>query len=485
MSNAYRIQHLCNLADLRESWKATQARHGKAGVDGVTPDMFARQAEECLTKWASGELPAPQAAMGFDIPKSRGVREVVRLTVQDRVLEGAAMRALSRVLTPLLHPNSFAYRAGRGALDAVTRVAESAKAGLWVVRLDVRECFSSIPQDLLQERLTSHLSERASGELKAMLRRPVKKGRLVVQPERGLLEGSLLSPLLSNWYLLPLDEVLAQGGAFVVRYADDVVALVSDPVAAAHLVERAHQALHELKLDLNDSKTKVGPVEGSFDFLGFTFTPGSVRIAPDRLEAVKQEVQERLRERDVNAVQQLLQGWQAYYRVGQVADDLKLLDAWLAAQEGAPRLKLNAVSHDGYTMPRPKTHRPALETQAEAPKAADHPVTAAMPQVKAEELALIELARTLAAQAHPAAHAAALLALRWPADPAVKLEHVLVAVKAAARSQIRQDIWPQREAACERLRTQVGLTGRDTVTALKAERLVQECIDPLLRAFTP
>lgn len=495
-----RVAQLCSLNDMRDSWRVAQSRRGKAGSDGVTVDAFAAHAEEHIAAFAEA-VPAPLPALAFDIPKgNRGTREVVRLTVQDRVLEGAAVRALDRVLSKQLHADAYAYRPGRSALEAVTKVSRAALPGTWVVRLDIKDCFPSIPHDLLLKRLSPVLSERAFIDLHGMVTRPVKRGRTVTSSECGLLEGSLLSPLLSNWFLTPLDEALA-GEGHMVRYADDIVVLVPDPLAAGKAVSAARDALGQLRLHLNDTKTKVSPTEAGFHFLGFSIAPGNVRVAPDRLEAVKDELAQRLAAGDTVGVQQLLQGWKAYYRLGQVGEDLKLLDAWLAGRKGAPRLDLHVEDEScDYVLPRVSKRTPAPATQSQAgvptsPKKEVDPVksptpgpAAGTPPVNKDTVTfplhvqeLLDLARTLAVQTHPAAQAAALMVLRSTADPSLTPAQMLATAKASARAQLRPQVWSGREAACQRLQAELCSGLDSTLSAVRAERLTEECIDPLLR----
>ena len=217
-----------------EAWKKVRANSGAPGVDAVSTSMFESREGDLLYKlWnrmsAGSYMPAPVRAV--EIPKDHGmgVRVLGVPTVADRVAQTAAAMLLEEKLEPIFHPDSYGYRPGRSAHDALAVTRERCWKQAWVLDLDIRAFFDNVPHDLLLKAVAHHTRERwvllyIERWLKAPMQMP--DGTLVAR-ERGTPQGSPISPLLANLfmtYAFDMWMTREHPGAPFERYADDIVA---------------------------------------------------------------------------------------------------------------------------------------------------------------------------------------------------------------------------------------------------------------------
>ena len=279
-----------------EAWKRVRANQGAAGVDGESVAAFEADLAGNLFKlWnrlSSGSyFPPPVRAV--EIPKraAGGVRVLGVPTVADRVAQTAVRLVLEPKVEPLFHPDSYGYRPGRSALDAVAVCRERCWRADWVIDLDIRAFFDSIDHDRLLAAVAKHTDQRwvllyVQRWLTAPLQR--EDGTLVAR-DRGSPQGSAISPLLANIFLhYVFDAWLARTYPAVrfERYCDDVVVHATSEEQARTLLAAIRVRLAECGLDLNEAKTQIvycqddrrGGPRGPhrFDFLGYTFRPRTV-----------------------------------------------------------------------------------------------------------------------------------------------------------------------------------------------------------------
>ena len=274
-----------------EAWKKVRANGGAPGVDAVSTTMFEQREGDLLYKlWnrmsAGSYMPAPVRAV--EIPKDHGagVRVLGVPTVADRVAQTAAAMLLEEKLEPIFHPDSYGYRPGRSAHDALAVTRRRCWENDWVLDLDIRSFFDRVPHDLLLKAVAHHTQERwvllcVERWLKAPML--MSDGTLVAR-ERGTPQGSPISPLLANVFMTyAFDMWLAREhpGVPFERYADDIVVHCKSEEQARRLWEQIAERLKTLGLELHPEKTKVvyckdanrpGDSEHtSFDYLGYTF----------------------------------------------------------------------------------------------------------------------------------------------------------------------------------------------------------------------
>ncbi len=326
---------------LQASWKRLAGRRTTPGPDGETVEGFAGAAERHLTalrqELTSGSYRPRSARRAWLAKGGGGERGVVILCVRDRVAQGAAQRALGAAFNPSLHASAYSYRQGLGVLHAARKLIEHRDAGRgWVVRGDIARFFDTVPHPQLLRALSPRLSRGALELVAVMLRLPVLEGGKESVTERGLPQGSPLSPLLANIYLTPFDRAVSRHGPGAVRFADDFAVACASPSAAGGVLETAEETLGVLELSLNTAKTRIVSFEQGFAFLGFYFKGKSVRIDRRNLDDFRNHVRYLLgpgygrgRAAALREVNNLVRGWRAYYQLGEVRRDFRTLDDWL------------------------------------------------------------------------------------------------------------------------------------------------------------
>jgi len=282
-----------------EAWEKVRANNGAPGVDAVSIAEFGNDEKNNLYKlWnrmSSGSyLPGPVRAV--EIPKDHGaaVRILGVPNTADRVAQTAAAMLLEERLEPIFHPDSYGYRPGRSAHDALAVTRKRCWKQDWILDLDVRAFFDSVPHDLLLKAVAHHTDERwvllyIERWLKAPMQMP---DGTVIAREKGTPQGSPISPLLANLFMhYAFDRWMVREfpSSPFERYADDIVAHCDTEEQARALRIAIAERLRPLGLELHPEKTKVvyckdahrrGDSEHtSFDFLGYTFR---ARIARGR-----------------------------------------------------------------------------------------------------------------------------------------------------------------------------------------------------------
>jgi Retron-type reverse transcriptase len=271
---------------LAEAWQRVSRNGGAAGVDGKTIDEIAATSEQ-LEKWLA-ELRAelrdkcysPSPVRRVLIPKASGGQRPLGIpTVKDRVAQMAAYLVLMPIFEADFHPHSYGFRPKRRAQQAVEAIRDTLRKGKTeVIDADLSKYFDTIPHSSLLRQLAKRISDGAVLSLiKQWLKAPVveerEDGRRVCIGNRcGTPQGGVISPLLANVYLNPLDHAVNQCAErpTLIRYADDFVILCR-PGQGERLQARLHRWLNARGLELNTEKTRRFRVHHeSLDFLGFT-----------------------------------------------------------------------------------------------------------------------------------------------------------------------------------------------------------------------
>jgi RNA-directed DNA polymerase len=318
-------------ANLRRAFEEVWQKGGCAGADGQTVAHFARQAEAELARM-QGQLREgtyrvqPVRRAWIDKPGSQDKRPLGIPAVRDRIVQGALRHVLEPIFETEFAEHSYGFRPGRGAKDALRRVDTLLKAGhIWVVDADLKSYFDTIPH----ERLLALVKRRvADGRVLALAERFLRAGVMEEakgwQPtECGTPQGGVISPLLANLYLNPLDHQMAQAGYEMVRYADDFVILGRSEAEARQALAAVAAWVAEAGLILHPEKTRVVDARqrGGFDFLGYHFERGmrwprkkSLKKLKDRLRAKTSRLEGRSLEVIVADVNRSLRGWYGYFQ---------------------------------------------------------------------------------------------------------------------------------------------------------------------------
>ena len=320
------------------------AKKGAAGVDHVTIGEFVRQAPEVLWRLSDALRDGsyqPQAIRRVYIPKpgSTEKRPLGIPTVRDRVIQAAIVNVIEPVFERDFAEQSYGFRPGRSCKSALRRVDQLLEAGyVYVVDADLKGYFDSIPHDRLMARIQEKIADgRLLTLIEAFLKAGILDGMSQWTPEAGAPQGAVLSPLLSNIYLDPLDQHMSQAGFEMVRYADDFVILCRTADEAARALERVQAWTAANGLTLHPSKTRLVDARSEgFEFLGYHFCGEQHWPRTKSLNKLKDTLRAKTRRRSGNSLQRIvaqvnpiLRGWFAYFQHGTRRTLYKDLDGWL------------------------------------------------------------------------------------------------------------------------------------------------------------
>jgi RNA-directed DNA polymerase len=280
-----------------EAYRKVQANKGAAGVDRQSLDDFAQDERKNLYKiWnrmSSGSyLPPPVRAV--EIPKAGGgVRVLGVPTVADRVGQTAVAMVLEPRVEPIFHADSYGYRPGRSALDAVEQCRQRCWRHSWVIDLDIRGFFDNVPHEQILAAVARHCDEPwVLLYVRRWLVAPLQNtdGQLVTR-DRGTPQGSAISPVLANLFMhYAFDVWMDRTHPHVTfeRYCDDVIVHCDSHQQAVAVQDSIANRLATFGLELHPDKTKIvycwqeqrprlSQVEVEFTFLGYTFRPRTVK----------------------------------------------------------------------------------------------------------------------------------------------------------------------------------------------------------------
>jgi len=276
-----------------EAYERVKANRGAAGVDEVSIAEFERDLKGNLYKlWnrmSSGSyFPPPVRVVEIPKPGGRGLRTLGVPTVSDRIAQTVVRLYLEPEVEPVFHPDSYGYRPGRSALDAVAACRKRCWRYDWVIDLDICSFFDSLDHDLVLRAVAHHTDLRwillyVERWLKAPLQR---EDGILIGRDRGTPQGSAVSPLLANLFLhYAFDAWMVREFPDVPfeRYADDIVTHCATEAQALMVWEAIAQRMTEVGLELHPDKTRIVYCKDSdrtgsyeherFDFLGYTFRP--------------------------------------------------------------------------------------------------------------------------------------------------------------------------------------------------------------------
>jgi RNA-directed DNA polymerase len=326
---------------------------GAPGVDGITVAGLAsmlRERWQPIRSELLGDAYRPAPVLKVEIPKpgGKGMRMLGIPTVLDRLIQQALLQVLQPHFDPTFSDNSFGFRPGRSAHQALEKAREHIAAGhRWVVDMDLEKFFDRVNHDVLMSRLARRIEDKRILRLiRRYLRAGMMEDGLVSQRTEGTPQGGPLSPLLSNILLDELDKELERRRHRFVRYADDCNIYVRSRHAGERVLTSIERFLRDrLRLTVNREKSAVDR-PWKRKFLGYTFTvhyQPKLKVASESVKRLKGRLREMLRRGrgrhlvDVIAeLRPVLIGWVSYYRKSEVRITFEQLDQWL-------RRKLRAI----------------------------------------------------------------------------------------------------------------------------------------------
>ena len=335
--------------NLNRAFKRVKANKGAPGVDGITVDEIGAYLKEnqqtIIAKIYKGKY-TPDAVRRVEIPKpDGGIRKLGIPTVKDRIFQQAITQQLMPIYEPLFSDNSYGYRPGRSAKDAIQRIKEYAEQGYThAVALDLSKYFDTLNHEKLLNLLRRKVKdERVIQWIKRYLKSGVMENGVVMETEEGSPQGGNISPLLANIYLNEFDQEYEKRGVKFVRYADDIVLLSKSDRAAKRLLETSTRYLEEtLKLEVNQEKSRVVSVFAirNFKYLGFTLGKNGkgiyIRVHGKSWKKMKSKLKDLSSRKSCQSIKPCLEkikvymrGWLNYYGIADMKKRIEELNSWL------------------------------------------------------------------------------------------------------------------------------------------------------------
>ncbi len=333
---------LCSKEILLEGFKAVKKNMGSAGIDGVTVLEFLGHLDEGIQKikhdlenWKYE--PSPVKRVKIPKPgKGSGVRLLGIPTIRDRVVQASIKLILEPILEPAFSTASYGFRPGRNqkqALESAQHIIKSGKE--YVVDIDLEKFFDTVNHDRLIHRLSLFVDDKRMLRLIGMiLRSGIMENGIVSVSSKGTVQGSPLSPLLSNLVLDELDKELERRGLEFVRYADDCNIFVRSKKSADRVMGSVSKYIEsKLHLRINMKKSKVA-ISSYVKFLGMTIVGGILLISNAAMKRAINKTTELIPrgtnetpEDSMKRVNRWYQGWTGYFKMTQIPAQLAKIEA--------------------------------------------------------------------------------------------------------------------------------------------------------------
>ncbi|MGH9374027.1 MAG: group II intron reverse transcriptase/maturase [Vicinamibacterales bacterium] len=336
------IDKVYAIPTLRAAFARVKANRGAPGVDHVTVAMFEARLDAnlaALSEALRADTYRPQPIRRHWIPKGPRERRPLGIpTVRDRVVQTALRLVLEPIFETTFAPHSYGFRPQRSTKQALRRVVTLLRAGYrYVVDADLQAYFDSIPHALLRGRVQAKVSDtRVLALVEAFLHQPIFEGLAQWTTDEGTPQGAVISPLLANLYLNPLDHAVAAAGYEMVRYADDFVILCRTADDAQQALTLVHRWTAAAGLRLHPAKTHLVDMQspGGFDFLGYHFERGHRWPREKSVRNLKDAIRRKTRRTNGHSlaviiadVNHTLAGWFEYFKHSH--GSFLRLDEWL------------------------------------------------------------------------------------------------------------------------------------------------------------
>jgi group II intron reverse transcriptase/maturase len=332
--------------NLNTALKRVESNRGAPGADGMTvKDLrsYLKENWKGIREALERGNYQPRPVKRVEIPKADGgVRLLGIPTVIDRFLQQAIAQELTPIFERKFSPNSYGFRPGRSAHDAILKAQEYVQAGNeWVVDIDLERYFDQVNHDKLMARVAREVKDKRVLKLiRAYLKSGVMVNGVVIETEEGTPQGGPLSPLLSNIMLDDLDKELEKRGHKYVRYADDCNIYVKTQRAGERVMGSVSAYLEKkLKLKVNPKKSKVEKAK-RVKFLGFSFYENKgeirIRVSERSLERLRDKIHRMTKrtrsgklEEIIKEINTYIVGWIGYYRRAKTPSVYERLDQWI------------------------------------------------------------------------------------------------------------------------------------------------------------
>jgi RNA-directed DNA polymerase len=335
------FEEICSDDNLRTAFKLVKRNKGAAGIDGKTIEEFEQnlfielsQLKQEVLSWKY--KPVPVKRVEIPKPDGKGVRLLGIPIIKDRVLHMAIKLVLEPILDPEFSKSSYGFRPGKNQQQAVEAAREHVRTGKeFVVDIDLSKFFDRINHDRLIQRLSLKIEDKRILRLIGMILRSgiATAGAVIIQNE-GSVQGSPLSPLLSNLVLDELDKELEKRNLEFCRYADDCNIFVKTEKAAIRVMGSIKKFIeNKLKLIVNEEKSKVAKAD-RVKFLGMTIVNGFIAISKKAIDKAMNTVKTLIPrgshkplERAIQEINTWYSGWASYFKMTQYPAQLAGIEA--------------------------------------------------------------------------------------------------------------------------------------------------------------
>ena len=316
-------------ANLFNAWLKVRANKGGLGIDNISIEKFRRHAESNILKLAeklrndSYRAQAVKRVM-IDKPGSNEKRPLGIPTVIDRIVQTAIRNVIEPIFEKDFAEHSYGFRPGRGCKDALRVLDKYLKEGYqYVVDADLKGYFDTIPKDRLMNLVQMKIADgRVLKWIEMYLNQSIFDGVKTWTPETGTPQGAVLSPLLANIYLDPLDKLMANKGYNMIRYADDFIVICKTREASLKALEIITEWTIENGLILHPEKTKILDAEvDSIEFLGYRFFKGKKYPKDKSIKKYRDSIRKHTRRTNSSSLAQIIKkitpimrGWFEYYK---------------------------------------------------------------------------------------------------------------------------------------------------------------------------
>lgn len=354
--------------NLHRAWRRVRRNKGAHGLDRVTIRHFEADWETHLREIQRKLMQrrfSPQPVRRVYIPKASDpkVRRPLGIpVVADRIVQQALVQVLDPLFDHEMSERSFGYRKGRRQHHAIAALIRDRKEGhSHVIDADLASFFDRLDHQVVMSRVRARIADgRVLDLIEAFLKAGVSEEGVVTVPSEGCPQGGVISPWLSNLVLDDLDKALEARSYRHVRYADDFVILCRSRQEAEAALVYTKEVLQELKLTLNEAKTRLTTFREGFEFLGFRFRWYHLGVQPKAIERFRDKVRQLTRRqqgRNVGAVlndlNSVIRGFARYFGSAEIAGVFQRLDAWIRMRMRAFKFK-RKCHNDNWRLPNRK-----------------------------------------------------------------------------------------------------------------------------------
>jgi group II intron reverse transcriptase/maturase len=335
------FEKICNINTMREAFKTVKRNKGAPGVDGITIETYAENLEKNLNQLRNEVLnwtfkPTPVRRVEIPKPGGKGIRLLGVPIIKDRVLHMAIKIVLEPILDSKFSENSFGFRPGKNQQQAVQQAQKIVQSGKeYVVDIDLSKFFDRINHDRLIYRLKQHIKDtRVLRLIGTILRGGIMIDGIKTPSEEGSVQGSPLSPLLSNVVLDEPDKELEKRNLEFCRFADDCNIFAKSQRTAERIMNSIKKFIEKrLKLKVNEEKSKTRKSD-KVKFLGMTIVEGAIAIskaaynkAMDKIKTLIPRGSHLPFEKTLAEVNKWYRGWSSYFKMTQFPAQLKAIEA--------------------------------------------------------------------------------------------------------------------------------------------------------------